>query len=260
MKRLLLLFLLLIIPFLVRAQQRTVERTYIATDKDVYVAGERVWCSAFCVTPSGALSGISRVAYLELHAADALAATARIDLENGRGAGALELPGDLPTGNYRLIAYTAQDKAEKGYDYEGIASKTISVFNVLTTDRVKDGVEIVSGEEYARIAAERSQAPATASAAVELRWENGQLHLLNRSGEALSLSLSVYHDDGILSNGNPGIGDFLASVRQVRPADFDNNVIPDYEGEVIGGRVVGFSSEMLPQLIGKYAFLSSPSD
>ena len=139
-RRSILLLLLTLVPLLLPAQRRTVERTYVSTDKNVYVAGERVWCSAFCVEPSGKLSDVSRVAYLELHSADGLAATARLDLEDGRGAGALQLPGTLPTGNYRLIAYTAQNKAEQGYDYEGIAAKTISVFNVLTTERVTGGV------------------------------------------------------------------------------------------------------------------------
>ena len=307
MKKQIILFVAALLATLpLPGQERVVERTYIATDKDVYVAGERVWCSAFCVTPSGALSEVSRVAYLELHGAGALAATARIDLEKGRGAGALELPGTLPTGNYRLIAYTAQNKAEEGYDYEGLAAKTLSVFNVLTTERLKDGVEVVSEEAYAELLAERSRVkpgmttnapgmtttapgmttnapgmtdvPMIASNApmmgggddrrhpgldpgsVQLRWENGRLQLVNRSGEALTLSLSVYHDDGILPNANPGIGDFLADCRKVGERRFDDTVLPDYEGEVIRGRVVGFSPEMLPRLTGKYAFISSPSD
>ena len=265
MKKLAVFFWLLSLPVLLFAQGRTVERTYVSTDKDVYVAGERIWCSAFCVEPSGKLSDISRVAYLELHSADGLAAAARIDLENGRGAGALELPGTLPTGNYRLIAYTGQSKAEEGYDYEGLAAKTISVFNVLTTERVTDGVEIVSPEAYEELrfpvgAGNDKKVGAGNDAAVELRWEGDGLQLVNRTGEALSLSLSVYHDDGILPNANPGIDAFLSECRKVGARRLDEKAIPDYEGEVIRGRVVGFSQEMMPRLIGKYAFISSPSD
>jgi hypothetical protein len=256
-RRSILLLLLTLVPLLLPAQRRTVERTYVSTDKNVYVAGERIWCSAFCVEPSGRLSDVSRVAYLELHSADGLAATARLDLEDGRGAGALQLPGTLPTGNYRLIAYTAQNKAEQGYDYEGIAAKTISVFNVLTTERVTGGVEVVSGEEYEKM---RFPVGAGNDAGVELRWEGNGLRLVNRAGEALSLSLSVYHDDGIRENANPGIADFLSACRTVGERTIDPQALSDYEGEVIRGRIVGFSPEMMPQLIGKYAFISSPSD
>lgn len=248
--------MLALLPLLLSAQGRSVERTYVSTDKDVYVAGEKVWCSAFCVTPDGTLSKVSRVACLELHSADGLAATARIALEGGRGAGALELPVTLPTGNYRLIAYTAQNEAEEGYDYEGIAAKTLSVFNVASTERVKNGVEILSEEEYK----ERCRVQPGMTKGLALQWDDGRLTLTNAGGQPVSVSLSVWHDDGILTNDNPGIADFMTQVRRVGPRPLADNPAPDYEGEVIRGRVVGFSEAMIPSLTGKYAFISSPSD
>ena len=269
MKRLLLIILMLWAFLPLQAQPRVAERVYVSTDKDVYVAGDRVWCSAFCVDTQGRLSSVSRVACLELHSADGLAATARLALEGGRGAGLLELPVSLPTGNYRLIAYTSQNRAEEGYDYEGIASKTLSVFNVLTTDRVTDGVSVVSPEEYARLCGTGSPVkpgmtdvvmPGSDRASLVLEWHDGSLVLVNRTGKPVSLSLSVWHDDGFVSNGNPGIGEFLKDVRKVGPVRFDDRVLPDYEGEVLYGHIVGFSQEMIPELIGKYAFISSPSD
>ena len=248
--------MLALLPLLLSAQGRSVERTYVSTDKDVYVAGEKVWCSAFCVTPDGTLSKVSRVACLELHSADGLAATARITLEGGRGAGALELPVTLPTGNYRLIAYTAQNEAEEGYDYEGIAAKTLSVFNVASTERVKNGVEILSEEEYK----ERCRVQPGMTKGLALQWDDGRLTLTNAGGQPVSVSLSVWHDDGILTNDNPGIADFMTQVRRVGPRPLADSPAPDYEGEVIRGRVVGFSEAMIPSLTGKYAFISSPSD
>ena len=149
MKRSLILLTMMVLVLLpLRAQERTAERTYVSTDRSVYVAGDRIGCSAFCVTGEGRLSGVSRVAYLELHSSDGVAVTAKLALNNGRGAGYLDLPTSLPTGNYRLVAYTAQNKDEVGYDYTGLASKTLSIFNVFSTDRVTDGVEVVSPEEY----------------------------------------------------------------------------------------------------------------
>ena len=267
------------------AQQRTVERVYVTTDRDAYVAGEQIGCSAFCVDVRGGLSTVSRVAYLELHSADGLAASARLALEQGRGAGTIALPASLPTGNYRLIAYTAQNRAEIGYDYEGIASKTISVFNALTTDRVADGVEVLTPEAYAALAEERSPIrsgmtigvmpgsdrnvmpgsdrnvmPGSDRASVALEWHDGALTLVNHGNAPASLSLSVYHDDGIAANANPDIAAFIAAARKTGTPAFDNNVLPDYEGEVLYGHIVGFSQEMIPELIGKYAFISSPSD
>ena len=75
------------------AQARVVERTWLSTDKDVYMAGESVWLSAFCLD-AGSLrySPVSSVAYVELHSADALAATSKVALSGGRGGGRLLLP------------------------------------------------------------------------------------------------------------------------------------------------------------------------
>ncbi len=250
-----LLVLFALLPL--QAQQRALERVYVSTDKEAYVAGDRIWCSVFCVDIHGGLSLISRVAYLELHSADGLAATARIALEQGRGAGTIELPVSLPTGNYKLIAYTAQNRAEIGYDYEGLASKTISVFNVLSTDRVTDGVDVVGPEAYARLVEERTRLD---RGSLTLEWQDGALTLVNKGDAPVTFSLSVFHDDGIASNANPGISDFIEAAGKVGTPSFDNSVLPDYEGEVLYGHIVGFSPELIPELIGKYAFISSPSD
>ncbi|MBP5635583.1 MAG: hypothetical protein J6W83_04255 [Bacteroidales bacterium] len=132
------------------AGARVVERVYVSTDRAVYMAGEDIRCSAFCLdfAPGRLYSELSSLAYLELHSADGLAQTAKIALVHGRGAGVISLPRTLPTGNYRIIAYTAENKQEEGYDY-GLSARTVSVFNPYLSERVKGGVEIVGAEEYA---------------------------------------------------------------------------------------------------------------
>jgi hypothetical protein len=241
-----------------QAGDRVVERTYLSTDKEVYVAGDALWYSAFCVDAAkGTPSSVSDIAYVELHGNGMLAATGKVALMNGRGAGRLELPASLPTGNYRLVAYTAQNKAESGYDYTGLASKTVSVFNVFSTERVKDGVEVVSESDYA---ATGSPVRPGLPAGVEVAWSDGAVKVVNKTGKAVSLSVSVYHDDGILSPDNPTIADFVAACTQVGPRTLDSGVVPEYEGEIIRGRITGLDAEAVHALSGHYAFLSTPSD
>ena len=249
------------------AQDRVVERTYLTTDRDVYVAGEPLWYSAFCLDAArGTLSPISSVAYVELHNAETMVASGKVALVNGRGAGQLSLPASLPTGNYRLVAYTAQNRAERGYDFNGLASKTISVFNVFSGDRVKDGVEVVSEEDYERCRIESGMTkgnhgviPGSAPEPVALSWNGEGLVVENRGDQPATLSLSVTHDDVFVSNGNPTIADFTAAARRVGPRRFDNTILPEFEGEIIHGHITGFSAEMRPKLLGKYAFISTPS-
>lgn len=241
------------------AQERVVERTYVSTDRDVYVAGERIWYSAFCLDAAkGTFSPISNVAYVELHDGEAMVASGKVALVDGRGAGQLLLPAALPTGNYRLIAYTAQNKAERGYEFTGLASKTISVFNAFSGERVKDGVEVVSEGTYEGLRS-RIKSGMTKEKTLEVSWKDGSLILTNHSDQAATLSLSVTHDDGILSNNNPTIADFMAQARKVGPRQFDNSIVPEYEGEIIRGHITGFSEAMIPELVGKFAFISTPS-
>lgn len=241
------------------AQERVVERTYVSTDRDVYVAGERIWYSAFCLDATrGTFSPVSNVAYVELHNGEAMVASGKVALVDGRGAGQLLLPAALPTGNYRLIAYTAQNKAERSYDYTGLASKTISVFNAFSGERVKDGVEVVSEGAYEGLRS-RIRSGMTKQEALEVSWKDGNLILTNHGEQAATLSLSVTHDDGILSNSNPTIADFMAQARKVGPRQFDNSIVPEYEGEIIRGHITGFSEAMIPELVGKFAFISTPS-
>ena len=246
------------------AGDRVVERTYISTDRSVYVAGEAIRCSAFCLDANHErlYSQTSSVVYLELHSADGLAAGARLALINGRGAGSLQLPATLPTGNYRLIAYTAQNRGEEGYDYEGIASKTISVFNVFTKDRVKDGVEVVSDAEYEADIAK--QAPQCGEVSIEAVRGAGRssvvpITLTNGGGQAMSLSVAVYHEDVLMENDNPTIEDFVRSA-EVGDRLITDNFIPDYEGEVIRGRIAGLKEENMQDVVGKFAFISAPSE
>ena len=264
--------LLLVLP---ASAQRVMERTYVSTDKDVYVAGDLLWYSAFCLdAEKGTFSPVSCVAYVELHGAGAMVASGKVALDHGRGAGRLALPSTLPTGNYRLVAYTTQNKAEADYDYTGIASKVISVFNVLSNERLDGGVEIVEGSPVKPGMTEdkpgmtRGVMPGTDHSrhsgldpeSLDVVWQEGKLVVTNRGDQSATMSLSVFHDDGIPSNGNPTVSDFVSGCRQVRPRPMDNAVIPEYEGEIIRGHITGFSEEMMPKLVGKFAFISTPSD
>ncbi|MCQ2142900.1 MAG: hypothetical protein MJY56_02395 [Bacteroidales bacterium] len=219
-----------------------VERTYAATDKNVYVAGDDMWISVFTtdVSAGGVLSDFSSVAYLELLSPDGPAVTAKIGLTAGRGAGRLLLPKTLPSGNYKLIAYTAQNRNEVGFD-PLFYSKTISVYNTFTNDRTKG---TVLGEPV------RKDAPAKAAEGLEFDGRT----LRNMSGEEVSLCISIYNEDGLPVPDYSTVSDFVNAAPDASGITFDYKFVPEYEGEVIYAHTVGDTYESAH----KYAFISFP--
>ena len=249
-------FLLLLPAVLLRGGERLRERVYISTDREVYVAGDAVWMSAWCVDAgSGQLSSLSKTAYVELHSPTGMVQTAKLALSGGRGAGRLELPSTLPTGNYRLFAYTKLGAAEEGFDAL-TGARTLSVFNILSTERT-------AGVEVADRAPESTAVPVSGPLAISAPDAavsgSTRITLANTGTEPLSFSLSVRHDDGIPAPPGKRIADFLQDVRTLpAPRGFDESVIPEYEGEIICARVSGASEEVRKAVVDKYAFISSP--
>lgn len=232
------------------AQEKLSERVYISTDRDVYVAGDDMFVSAFCIdASSGGYSDLNRVAYLEIIDSDGPVQTGKIGLLNGRGGGVIKLTNTIPTGNYRIVAYTSQCFNEEGYDFEE-GFRTVSIINPFTTERSKSGVEILDEEEYEAL----SSAALPASGSLKAEMADGCLTLTNLSSETVSLSVSLFNDDGIVSPNaaNPVTfreGNTCGSV-------FSGIRTPDYEGEIIRAKVKGI--EDFDNLSGNMAFLSIP--
>jgi hypothetical protein len=251
----LLLTFLLAIPL--RGADRIRERVYLSTDREVYVAGDAVWLSAWCVDAStGQPSSFSKIAYVEVHSAAGMAQTAKIALEGGRGAGRLILPNTLPTGNYRLLAYTRLGASETGFD-PLIGARTISVFNTFSTDRTRDGVEIVP--QVSRGAGIPAAGPLSLTAADAAAEGSARISLTNNGTDPVSISLSVRHDDGIPAPAGRRIGDFVRDLHALpAAAGFDDSVIPEYEGEIIRVRVSGTDQAGRRDVAKKFAFISTP--
>ena len=232
--------------------ERLRERVYISTDRDVYVAGDCVWMSAYCVdAATGKLSDFSRIAYVEVHSPEGTVQTAKVALDGGRGAASLTLPNSLATGNYRLLAYTSLGASETDYN-PASNGRTISVFNTFTTSRTEGGVTVADAVP---------EAPArSVCGALSLSAEGRKIKVSNNgSGKAL-FNLSVRHADGIPSPDADGISGFCGGLKALPEPKGFRLFASEYEGEIIRARVTGTDAEGLKALEGKYAFISSPGD
>ena len=179
---------------------------YVATDKGCYLAGENIGCSAFCAKgPS--------VVLLELVSSDGVAAMGKLAVAGGRGAGVLRIPFGTPTGNYRLRACLPGGTPAGG--------PVISVFNTLSTDRVKDGVEVVGSLSSAPKAFETGYG-------FSVEQAGDSLVIRNLSGAAASVCLSLYREDSL----QPVMRSSIAGFKLPAPSE-------PSDGEVIRGRITG---------------------
>ena len=282
--RLLLFFLLL--PLCAGAQTTVVEKTYISTDREIYVSGDKIWCSAFCVDAANGLrpSSLSAIAYVEIVSEDGTWESGTIALSEGRGAGTIEIPATAPTGNYRIVAYTAYTKNTPGFNPQEHISKTISIFNTSTKERVKNGVKILSDSEYDALRTPAGTQPAAGALSITChRSAEGYLEvvLTNNSAAPADLSLSLSNRDGIIPPDNTSIGAFMGAAASAAQAAAGASAaarasagaesapaaavstaaeLPEYEGEIIRGRIAGATTDEIEGLKGRSAFISVPTE
>ena len=278
--RLLLFFLLL--PLCAGAQTTVVEKTYISTDREIYVSGDKIWCSAFCVDAANGLrpSSLSAIAYVEIVSEDGTLESGKIALSEGRGAGTIEIPATAPTGNYRIVAYTAYTKNTPGFNPQEHISKTISIFNTSTKERVKNGVKILSDSEYDALRTPAGTQSAAGALSITChRSAEGYLEvvLTNNSAAPADLSLSLSNRDGIIPPDNTSIDAFMgaaasaaqaaagaesaaARAASATAATAEAAELPEYEGEIIRGRIAGATTDEIEGLKGRSAFISVPTE
>ena len=221
------------------------ERTLLTTDRSFYAAGESIKCSAFCLEAEGQFSNFSSIAYVEVYGKDGMVAAGKISLIAGRGGGVVDIPADLPTGNYRIAAYTSSNKNESGYDFN-TGSKVITIFNTSSTARVKEGVKVVEA------VADQASAPHNSSVikAKAGATEDGFIPIGITASKDASLSISVWKDEGFARYDGNSLST-LEKLAWKQPTTKKHSVIEDYDGEVIYARIKG-------DIDTNAIFLSSP--
>jgi hypothetical protein len=134
----LLLIVLFLAPAMIQAGWK--ELVHFSTDKEVYLSGESILVSATTIDAEQRPVVFSKVAYIEL--ADTVSSKVQTMalLTNGTGSAKLGIPDDLPTGNYRLIAYT---RYMLNSEPEIRAEKLVAIVNANTLSRSQ-----LTGSEY----------------------------------------------------------------------------------------------------------------
>lgn len=120
------------------------EKVYVHTDKNFYVAGEIIWLKLYNVDAAfNKPIDISKVAYIEiLDNKNKPTLQAKLAINKGSANGSLPIPVDLPSGNYKLRAYTSWMK-NFGADY--FFEKTVTVVN---TQEITELPKVKTAEKH----------------------------------------------------------------------------------------------------------------
>lgn len=108
------------------------ERVRLETDQELYLAGETIYFSVSTTDTMNRPIEFSKVAYVELLSEEQPESQAMIDVHQSVGDGQLVIPDYLPTGYYRLVAYTRFMRNEGPAAFH---RKLIAIVNPLTLDK-----------------------------------------------------------------------------------------------------------------------------
>ena len=225
-------FLILLAIAAISNTVKGAERVYVSTDRNAYLAGERVWCSLFCLDEYGDLSTDSAVAYLELISENGSALQTKIGLLQGRGCGEFILPANLQEGNYLLTAYTATQSADSAIH----GSRPISIYNTFVQNRLPSVT--ISDSVPTAIPEDSSLGITLYTPAFVARDGEFTLNIL---ADCADISVSVYHEDPLSQLPQSRIEDFF----RVFPISGEEDFSPaETSGETIHAVSTGADSGM----------------
>ncbi len=123
-------------PFIVNVKEKLLEykmpgrgeKVYLHHDKPFYAAGEKLWFKAYLVNmASNIFAKYSSVLHVELVAPSGEIMISEIfRIDRGRGHGQIQLPDNLESGQYNLVAYT---QWMKNFDEKLYYSEDLEIYN-----------------------------------------------------------------------------------------------------------------------------------
>ncbi|MDR2810035.1 MAG: hypothetical protein LBB84_05690, partial [Tannerellaceae bacterium] len=216
------------------------ERLRLQTDKELYLAGELVRLKAIATDANGRPSDVSKVGYVELLNDSAPQVQIKLEMKHGVGEGAFSLPPSLPTGYYRLTAYTRYMRNEGEAVYYNRLLPVINPFIPLPAASVDSAVALSVATSFAP-----SEAPAVAPSvstdrAIYPPRTTGELRIEGLPEDLHTLSVSIAGMDSL----TPALihyDDYKRTLAQ-QPLLPGEQEYPEYEGPIITGTLIDLST------------------
>ena len=230
----LILSIFLFFGFLLKAEEKVYERTYVHTDKDCYVAGEDILLKFYLINNNFQPSNLSKVGYVEICDTEKPQMQVKIALENGHGAGKIRIPNNVPSGIYLISAYTRYMRNE---GENVLFKKQIAIVNA--EQQLHDPNRFELAENYENIQKEEKKPSDLLVKTNRNEYGNRKeviLQLDNIPENTADLVISVSRNDSIAFVHEINSQEWLKQVRDT--FRFSNQWIPEYEGHIITGNIV----------------------
>ena len=224
------------------------ERVYVQTDKQTYISGELLWLKFYLTDEKGKPSSFSKIGYVELLNESAAEVQAKIDLVNGIGEGWMELPASLPTGNYRLTAYTRNMRNE---EEKVFFNKTIAVINTFKADAFIEIDE--EGSEVAFSPISEGNISVSAGKQSYTIRSQGEINIQGLPENIHSMSISVTGKDLVTSNDN--ILKWHNQLPEHANTQLKNDFLPEYEGHIVQGNIIDAVTNLAPAGTNTFSLL-----
>ena len=211
------------------------ERIYLQTDKQCYFAGEMLWMKLYTTDTEGKLMDFSKIGYIELIRDSIPDIQIKVDIRNGTGTGWMELPALLPTGYYRMIAYTRYMRNEgENVFFE----KLVGIINPYLQKDPFDTEEAHTSLSIKPIEQHSSQFDITIDKSVYTKRNNGEIRIKGLPAENISMGLSITGIEPFLEE-NTTIVDWKKQLSAGQhPAFANKRLLPEYEGAIIDGVII----------------------
>ncbi len=213
------------------------ERLYLQTDKDMYLSGELVWLKLLASTPEGQPLNFSKVGYVELLDTNVSQAQLKVELFDGVGNGSLVIPTTLPTGYYRLVAYTRYMRNEMPVP---LFEKVIGIINPFVQQEQKPlsadmSTNIPSVEKAKNTISVSNQNSYHTRNLVELKLDQ-----LPENIHSLSISVAAKDFTSIFPPENITQWQQKNQNQQLHP--LSDKYLAEYEGHIILGKLIDEST------------------
>ena len=210
------------------------ERVYMQTDKHLYLAGEPILMKLLTTDAEQIPLVFSKVVYVELICDSVARLQIKVELVDGTGSGLMLLPVDLPTGYYRLIAYT-QFMRNEGTDV--FFEKNIAILNTFQSGYNPEEAEnnlsststVSTGEEVGTVSLQFDKSTYTTR-------ERGELILNGLPENIHTLSVSIAGNE-FISATESSVSLFQKNLTK-KTSEFTDEFLPEYEGHIVTGKII----------------------